>query len=329
MICASLTLFGSIGSAYSQGVDWQTGGHRRDWRSEPVVGSQSFAVGGATIQVDFVAGDLDLTQSQVVSWVQTSARSVAMYYGKFPVARVRVLIEPIPGDSDSIHGTTWGGVGGFSAVTRIRLGQHVTENDLQHDWVMTHEFVHTALPDLDDDQHWIEEGLATYVEPIARARAGRLTEAKVWGELLHEMHYGEPEQGDRGLNETHTWGRTYWGGAMFCLVADVTIRRQTGNRKGLEDALRAIVESGGGIDKDWSMERTLSIGDHATGTKVLTDMYAKWSETPVQVDLPAMWKELGVSEDRSGVKLDVGAPLAAIRDAIVSPKTALKDTEGN
>ncbi len=107
---------------------------------------------------------------------------------------------------------------------------------------------------------------------------------------------------------------------MFCLVADVTIRRQTSNRKGLQDALRAIVESGGSIDKDWPLSRILAIGDKATGTTVLSDMYAKWSETPVQVDLTAMWKELGVSEDKDGVKLDPGAPLAAIRDSISAPK---------
>jgi hypothetical protein len=285
-----------------------------------VVGSQSFAIGGATIQVDFAAGDLDLSQAEVVSWVQTSARSVAMFYGRFPVPRARVLIQPIAGDSDSIHGTTWGGVQGFPAVTHIRLGQHVTEKDLQTDWVMTHELVHTALPDLDDDQHWLEEGLATYVEPIARAGSGRLSVAKVWGEFLHEMKYGEPEQGDQGLNRTHTWGRTYWGGALFCLVADVAIRQQTNNRKGLQDALRAIVESGGSIDKDWPLLRTLAIGDKATGTTVLTDMYAKWSETPVQVDLASLWKQLGVSEDKDGVKLDASAPLAAIRDSISSPK---------
>jgi len=323
VICASLTLVGAIAITHSQSPALPSG-HGRGWRSEPVIGSQSFAVGGATVQVDFAAGDLDLTQSQVVLWVREAARSVSMYYGRFPVSRARVLIEPAATDSESIHGTTWGGVEGFPAVTRIRLGRHVTEKGLQEDWVMTHEFVHTALPDLKDDQHWMEEGLATYIEPIARARAGRLNAAKVWGEFLHEMHYGQPERGDRGLNETHTWGRTYWGGALFCLVADVTIRKETGNRKGLQDALRAIVESGGGIDKDWSLERTLKIGDRATGTTVLSDMYATWSETPVQVDLAAMWKQLGVSEGKDGVKLDAAAPLVAIRDAIASPNGSLQ-----
>jgi hypothetical protein len=37
---------------------------------------------------------------------------------------------------------------------------------------------------------------------------------------------------------------------MFCLVADVEIRRATGNRKGLQDALRAIVAAGATINTD-------------------------------------------------------------------------------
>jgi hypothetical protein len=315
LMCAWLTLLWPCCVGCAQG----SGG--RHWRGEQIVASQSFAEGGSTIQVDFAAGDLDLSHSDVVSWVQASAHSVATYYGRFPVARARVVIEPIAGDSDSIHGTTWGDMGGFPAVTRIRLAQHATKDDLKDDWVMTHELVHTALPDLPDDQHWMEEGLATYIEPIARAGTGRLTEARVWAEFLHEMHNGEPERGDRGLNETQTWGRTYWGGAMFCLMADVSIRRQTNDKKGLRDALRAVVDSGGGIDKDWPLSRVLQIGDRATGTTVLTDMYAKWSEKPVDVDLQALWKELGVSAGpNNGVVLDAKAPLAGIRYSISASK---------
>ena len=320
LICACLTLFWPASTGCAQSSD-PPSGHHLGWRGEQITASQSFVEGGSTIQVDFAAGDFDLSHADIVSWVQASAHSVAVFYGRFPVARARVVVEPIAGGSDSIHGTTWGGVGGFPAVTRIRLAQHATRDDLKDDWVMTHEFVHTALPDLPDNQHWMEEGLATYVEPIARAGTGRLAVERVWAEFLHEMHNGEPESGDRGLNETQTWGRTYWGGAMFCLMADVSIRRQTDNRKGLQDALRAIVDNGGGIDKDWPLSRVLQIGDRATGTTVLTDMYATWSEKPVPVDLPALWKELGVSAaPNKGVGLDANAPLAAIRDSIAMPK---------
>jgi hypothetical protein len=41
--------------------------------------------------------------------------------------------------------------------------------------------------------------------------------------MVSGMPQGEPQRGDRGLDGTHTWGRTYWGGAMFCLLTDVEI----------------------------------------------------------------------------------------------------------
>ena len=58
------------------------------------------------------------------------------------------------------------------------------------------------------------------------------------------MPKGLPAAGDRGLDYTPTWGRTYWGGALFCLLADIDIRKRTSNRFGLQDALRAIVAAG-------------------------------------------------------------------------------------
>jgi hypothetical protein len=113
---------------------------------------------------------------------------------------------------------------------------------------MTHELVHTVMSSLADEHHWLEEGLATYVEPIARSQDGQLSAEKVWGSMASGMEQGEPGRRDRGLDQTHTWGRTYWGGAMFCLVADIEIRRATGNRKGLQDALARDC-CGGGNDR--------------------------------------------------------------------------------
>lgn len=65
---------------------------------------------------------------------------------------------------------------------------------------------------------------------------------------------------------------------MFCLVADVEIHRKTENRKGLQYALCAIVASGGKIDKEWPLLKVLDIGDKATGTTVLFDMYSQWKD---------------------------------------------------
>jgi hypothetical protein len=260
-----------------------------------------------------------------VQWVENAAKSVTVYYGKFPVPRDRILVEFAAGGSGVGHGTTWGGVSGFPAFTRVRVGQHTTQQELDDDWMMTHELIHTAFPSMDDEQHWIEEGLSVYVEPIARAQNGLLSPEKIWSDMARDMPQGNPGASDRGLDQTHTWGRTYWGGAQFCLLADVMIRKETHNQKGLQEALRAIVAAGGTIDHDWPITKAFAVGDQATGTHVLTQLYEQMRNTPKPVDLNTLWKDLGVEQMPDGVRLNNNAPFANIRKAITLPPRQVED----
>jgi hypothetical protein len=306
-----------LGIAPVSQAQWHQGPPGR----EPVASTQKIQVGGATIQIDIGQQPLDVPASAIVQWVQRAAEAVTVYYGRFPVPRARVLVLSVPDRDGVLQGTTWGDMGGFPGFTRMRLGQHTSESTLAGDWTMTHEFTHLAFPNLPDNQSWMEEGLATYIEPIARVQSGQLTVARIWVDMMHDMPKGEPANGDTGLDSTHTWGRTYWGGAMFCLMADVSIRRQTNNRKGLQDAMRAILQQGGTIEKDedaWSLPRALAIGDRATGTTVLTTQYRQWSGTPSPVDLAALWKALGIRRGTNGPEFDASAPDAKIREAITA-----------
>jgi hypothetical protein len=292
--------------------------HGPPW-SGPVASSQLIHVGGASIQIDFAPGPLDLTTSNVIQWIETAALAVSEYYGRFPVPRARVLIVPIADERGVLSGTTWGDAAGFPAFTRMRLGQHTTEQTLANDWTMTHEFVHTALPSLSPDHHWLEEGLATYVEPIARAQIGTLSPKQVWGEMVRDMVQGEPRPGEAGLDQTHTWASTYWGGALFCLMADVSIREKTGNQKGLQDALRGILATDGSIADDWPISKVIAVGDRATGTSVLADLYTKMGDAPyAPIDLTLLWKQLGIRSDNGKIRFNKHAPLARIRQAITS-----------
>ena len=288
----------------------------------PIASTQTLKIGGAQIQVDFAEGALDLPPVQILPWVERAANAVTVYYGRFPVPHARVLIVPTAGEHGILQGTTWGDMHGMPGFTRIRLGQHTTLQEMTEDWTMTHELVHMAFPSLPDDQHWMEEGLATYIEPIARVQAGELSANQVWQDMMDGMPKGEPGPNDQGMDRTHTWGRTYWGGALFCLVADVHIRQQTGNRMGLSDALRAIVAAGGTIDHDWPLMQALETGDKATATHVLVDQYKQWSQSPSPVDLPKLWSDLGVARGPKGAEFSPKAPLAPIREAITASPLA-------
>jgi hypothetical protein len=302
--------------------------HRPPW-DDPVASTRTIQAGGASIQIDFGPGAVNLPQENILHWIDNAVLAVTTYYGRFPVPRDRILVEFVPGNSGVENGTTWGGVGGFPAFTRIHVGQLSTQQDLDTDWMMTHELIHTAFPSMADEHHWIEEGISVYVEPVARVQAGLLKPEKIWNDMVRDMPKGDPQSFDRGLDNTHTWGRTYWGGAQFCLMADINIRKQTNNRKGLQDALKAIVNAGGTIDQDWPITRAFTIGDQATGTHVLMDMYNQMSDAPKAIDLDALWKELGVERTADGVRFDNNAPLAKIRLAITaSPKSRIENAAG-
>ena len=274
-------------------------------------------VPGGMIHVGFAPGDIVLPKDKILDWVKASAKAVSTYYGRFPVKSLRLLFVPVDGPRVR-GGTTWGYRG---AAIRMMLGQAAREDDLRRDWVMVHEMVHTALPDMDERYNWLSEGLAVYVEPIARVQAGDLTAEEIWLAMMRDMPKGLPQAGDQGLDNTDTWGRKYWGGAMFCLTADIEIRKATGNRLGLQDAMRGVLAAGGSHEVDWSIERILATADKAVGVNVLTHLHNEWGRKPVTPDLDQLWRDLGLRNKNGSVEFDSAAPLAAIREAITERRS--------
>ena len=277
--------------------------------------TSSLIIGTARIDITMEGSAPRVPSVEMIRWVKSAAESVTAYFGRFPVPQLLIRITPFKGRGVR-NGRTFGYGGG--RIT-IRVGDETSPAELASDWMLTHEMVHLAFPSVDDKHHWIEEGIATYVEPIARIRAGYLTAEQMWLELVRDMPQGLPQDGDRGLDHTHTWGRTYWGGALFCFLADVEIRRKTNNAKGLEHALRGILDAGGDIRKEWNLEDALRAGDRAVGVSVLQPLYAKMKDSPLDVDLNSLWTQLGVQSDGTSVRFDDSATLAAIRRAITAP----------
>jgi hypothetical protein len=276
--------------------------------------SQILSACGGTIELNISAEAQGLSRDIVTTWVKRAADAVCTYYGRYPASRV-VLNVQVRDGTGVRHGVTYPHQGG--GLIKISVGASTPSSDLDEDWMLTHEMIHLAFPYMSEQHHWIEEGISVYVEPIARVQAGQLAAAKMWSDVIRDMPQGEPQSGDEGLDHTHTWGRTYWGGAMFCLLADVRIREQTHNRKGLQDALRGIMNAGGVITQDWPIERAFAEGDKATGTTVLMDLYREMRDHPAPVDLASIWQKLGLQRKSNGsVEFNSRAPLADVREAI-------------
>lgn len=269
-------------------------------------------VSGGRIDVAIGPGKLEVTDDDLTRWVAASARAVSSYYGRFPMRSALVLLLASSGRWVG-SGRTLAGGGG---TVLVRIGEHASLEAYRADWVLVHEMIHLTFPSVTRDQDWAEEGIATYAEPFARVRAGLLDEAAAWRGLVDGLPNGQPEGGDRGLDQTHTWGRIYWGGALFWFVADVEIRKRTQNRFGLEHALRGVIDAGGNNASRWPLADVLAAGDRATGVGVLAELYAKMCASPHPIDLDALYRSLGVQVSPGHVTFDDKAPLAGVRRAI-------------
>jgi hypothetical protein len=148
---------------------------------------------------------------------------------------------------------------------------------------------------------------------LAEARAGQLSPEKIWANMVDGMPNGLPEGGDRSLDYTPTWGRRCWGGAMFCPYADTEIRRRTHNQKGLEDAMRAVLEKNGNIKTDAELTDCWPPAAKLLVFPVLTEHYKDWSAKPVAPDLDTLWKQSGVISTGKSVRFDDSVSLAPVR----------------
>ena len=304
-------LFSARGAASAQE------GRIEDLESSPYA---AFGLDAAT-RLDLPEGEITLAMSRgaptigreaITRWIEVRARAVASYYGRFPVSHAALLVL-FTGDRGVGGGSTMGS-GGASVM--LSIGESVSARALANDWILVHELVHVAFPNV--GRPWLEEGLATYVEPLIRARAGLLDPDELFHDLLFGLPQGQPQPGDRGLEHTDTWGRRYWGGALFWFLADVAIRTSTHNARSLDDALRRIVAQGGNVGVTWTVDRTLEEGDRDAGGTVLRDLRARLGEAPVTTDLDALWDELGVHLAGDSVVYDDSAKLAAIRKSIAA-----------
>lgn len=276
---------------------------------------QKLKIGGGTINVVFADGAPGLARDPVLAWVRTAAMALTAYFGRYPVSNYGLLIIAEPGDRVG-HATTFGYDG---SATRIHVGVDAGRDAFDRDWVLVHEMVHTALPDLPRRALWLQEGNATYVEPIARALIGRLPPEEVWKEAVAGMAKGNPQVGDEGMDGTRAWGRLYWGGALFWLLAEISIYRDTDGTRSLRDALRRINHMSGGDTTTWSPEQLMMVGDEAIGATSLIELYTRFATTPVSTNLVDLFQELGIATGADGqLVLDNRAPLAKLRERITS-----------
>ncbi|MCW5733383.1 MAG: hypothetical protein KIS73_04630 [Enhydrobacter sp.] len=265
----------------------------------------------AVLRLALLEGFADGSRRAIVDWVQRTAAAQANYWHGFTAPEMLVGLVPVPRSGVGFGRTQSGG----GVTVMVEVGETVDSRRLFDDWVLVHELVHSGMPFIRGRATWFMEGSATYVEPIIRARAGWKTEEAVWKEWVMNMPQGAGVF-SRGLPAAS--GReNYWGGAIFMLLADLAIRRESSGAKGLEDCLAGALWEGLGGAGRVSLDAYTQACDRATGTRAVSQLVERHVNASTPVALDALWKELGVALVNGRIVFDDSAPQAKWRKMIV------------
>jgi hypothetical protein len=276
---------------------------------------RELAIGDGKLEVSKLDGPLDQSFDDLTAWIATSANAVRDFYGAFPMPRASVTVLPLAGRD----GVVFGKVLPESAPgIALLIGEHAPRKALYSDWILVHELFHLGFPSFFEEGKWLDEGLATYYEPIIRVRAGLYTEHELWKEVAHAMPQGLPAFTEHGLETVDDFRGVYWGGALACLLADVEARkRELG--KGLEVGLRALRDAGGNACEVWSLADAIATIDRALGAPTLEPIAQQHAAKGQPFDFEGLLRELGVLRIAGGnVRLSDKAPLSAVRRAITA-----------
>lgn len=266
------------------------------------------------VQLVTADGALDLPSAALQRWVAHGARAVADFYGHFPAPNTLLMLLPVPERQEVMFGKV---LPQSSPGVALLLGQHTTEPGLYRDWILIHELFHLGFPSFHDEAKWLDEGSATYFEPLIRARIGDLTELAVWTQFAHYMPQGLRAIEHEGLEQPSDVRAIYWGGAIACLLADVAARRRSHGALGLQDGFRAVLDAGGNASQVWSLAQVTAIIDRTLGAPILRQIIEKHAFAGSPVELPQLLAQLGVIQTPDGsITLDDHAELSAIRHAI-------------
>jgi hypothetical protein len=268
----------------------------------------------AEIRTVLLDGSIAAGGQRVVAWVERGARAVAGFYGGFPVPRAMLAIVPQRGRRGVLFGKV---LPQSEPAIAVSVGAETRESDLYGDWVLVHELFHLGFPSFFREGRWLDEGLATYYEPLIRARAGLATEAEVWSELLREMTSRIAAGGDESLEAARDFRRVYWGGAALCLIADVWHRKRSDGARGLEDGLRALVRGGGTADRVWSLDRAIDFIDGALDATILRQLAERHAHRAEPIALADTWDALGVRIDDGRLELDPSPERTRLRRSVL------------
>jgi hypothetical protein len=270
---------------------------------------------GDDLQIAVLDARVKISTPDLRQWIDDVVASNRRFWGREPVEPKLLAIIPVRDKAGLPFGRVMAAGG---ATILLLLGDQISREQIYEEWVLVHEFLHLGTPLLRDTGIWFNEGIATYYEPILRARAGWKSEDDVWREWLSNMPRNLPALTEMGLSNAPS-RRAYYGGAIFLLLADIALRGGSQGAVGVENCLKSVLQTGADVRRRWSTEHMLSTCDQMAGQgDIMMSLARKFVFDHAPLDLAQLWQDLGVALGEDGaIRYDDSAPLAAVRRSII------------
>jgi hypothetical protein len=281
-------------------------------------------VPGAVLHVAVLDVPTTARQAQLETWIENTARHVAMLYGRFPVASLQVVVAPTLRGRGPVPWAYVSRGGGPAVHLFIDAARPPVEFD--RDWSLTHEMSHLFLPYVVSRDAWLFEGMPTYLQNVLMARGGAISVEEAWQRMQAGFQRGARTASDLSLARASErigyngiYQRVYWAGAVLMLAADLQLRGRTGGRQSLDTALEQLSRCCASENRRWNAQEIIVLLDEAIGTTVFGDLMRAQFEAEGFPDYEAVLARAGVKVEGTQVEFDATVPWAAERDALMRP----------
>jgi hypothetical protein len=289
-------------------------------------------VADANLSVTVLKARSDVQAGPIFDWVQSTANSVTLAYGRFPNPEAHIFVvpsgKPPRGDRPGLFGQVMRDGG---EVIEFRINEQRPIEQYYGHWAATHEFSHLLLPYVYKRHRWISEGFAQYHQNVLLARAGTLSEIAAWRNLYNGFERGRKSSpslspneaaGDRSRSSTM---KVYWSGAVLALMADVELRRRSGGTESLDLVLDRLQRCCLPSARTWGGLELLTKLDSLLETPVFVPLFEQIADTSGFPDVKPLLERLGVDMIGGELTLRSDAEYAAIRTAITATRLPERD----
>jgi len=276
---------------------------------------ESVIIKNAILEIALIGTNNEKRLYEYIKWIKDTAELLNTHTGLFPQRPVQIILAVTGAQREAVP---WAEVQrGGGASVHFYVDEFRDINDFYQDWTAVHELSHLYLPNLETEDLWLSEGLATYYQVVLRAKAKITTSSKGWERLLSGFNRGKRADNGLNLRQTNATQHYYWGGTAYFFMADVALRTHT--KQTLFSVMNQFVNCCVNEIGRWSAERFTAKLDSLSHTTIFTELLEQEALARSFPNVDPVLARLGVSQSFWG-RIRINKVLGnKLRSQIMSP----------